>query len=122
MSKPELGARLMTSSAHTTSESDQDALAWLIDPVTRQEFQQNFYERQLCLVTRTSPSHYAGLLGAEDLDTVLGTHNITHTEVKLVQGEKDVPQGAYTYASGFAECWDRSSLPVDSYQEQANFL
>ena len=72
----------------------------MIDPLPRQEFEQNFYERQLCLVARTNPSYYAGLLGAEDLDTVLGTHDITHSEVKLVRGETDVPQRSYSYASG----------------------
>ena len=90
----------MSSANTTTSQNDHDSLVWLIDPVTRQEFERNFYEQQLCLVTRTNPSYYAGLLSAEDLDTVLGTHNITHTEVKLVRGEKDVPQRSYTYASG----------------------
>ena len=89
------------SSANTAiSERHQDSLAWLIDPLPRQEFEQHFYERQLCLVARTDSSYYAGLLGAEDLDTVLGTHNITHPEVKLVRGETDVPQSSYTYASG----------------------
>ncbi len=97
---PTLDTRLMMSSANTTSQSDQDALAWLIDPVTRLVFEQSFYERQLCLVTRTNPSYYGGLLGAEDLDTVLGTHNITNAEVKLVQGEQNIPQRSYTYASG----------------------
>ncbi len=91
---------MMSSANTTTTERDQDSLVWLIDPVTRQEFERNFYERQVCLVTRTNPSYYAGLLGVEDLDTVLGTHNITHTEVKLVRGEKEVPQRSYTYASG----------------------
>ena len=89
-----------TTTATTTSESDRDALVWLIDPVTRQEFERSFYERQLCLVTRTDPSYYASLLSAADLDTVLGTHNVTHTEVKLVRGETDVPHRSYTFPSG----------------------
>ncbi len=99
--EPLLGTRLIMPSAHTTtSQSDRDSLVWLIDPVPRQEFERTFYERQLCLVTRTNPSYYADLLGAEDLDTVLGTHNVTHNEVRLVQGDKDVAQRSYTTASG----------------------
>ena len=95
------GTRLMMSSATTTnSEIDRDCLAWLIEPLTREEFERNFYERRLCRVTRTNPSYYAGLLGVEDLDTVLSTHDITPTEVTLVNGAEDVPPGSYTYASG----------------------
>ncbi len=84
----------------TKGEVGQDSLAWLIDPLTREQFERNFYERRLCRVTRTDPSYYAGLLGVEDLDTVLSTHDITQTEVTLVNGAKDIPPDSYTYASG----------------------
>ncbi len=95
------GTRLMMSSATTTNrEIDRDALAWLIDPLTREEFERNFYEQRLCRVTRTNPSYYAGLLGVEDLDTVLSTHNITPPEVTLVNGAEDVPPGSYTDSAG----------------------
>lgn len=87
-----------TRPADTTQH--QDSLGWLIAPVTRQAFEQDFYERQLCLVPRGDPGYYAGLLGANDLDTVLGTHDITPTEVKLVRGEQDIPHASYTHPSG----------------------
>ncbi len=91
---------MMPSANSPTRECDQDSLGWLIAPVTREEFERNFYEQRPYLVTRTDPSCYAGLLGAEDLDTVLGTHDITHAEVKLVPGETDVPPRSYTHESG----------------------
>jgi ribosomal protein L16 Arg81 hydroxylase len=90
----------MSGANTSTSESNMDSLVWLIDPVTRQEFERNFYERQLCLVTRSNPSYYADLLSVADLDTILGTHDVTQTEVKLVRGEQDVPRRSYASASG----------------------
>ena len=90
----------MSNANPTTNESNHDPLEWLIDPVSRQDFERNYYERRLCLVTRANQSYYADLLSAEDLDTVLGTHNVAHPEIKLVRGETDVPMRSYTSASG----------------------
>ena len=77
-----------------------DAFAWLIDPVTASEFERNFYEQRLCLIARTDPGYYAGLLDVQDLDVVLGTHNVSHPKVSLVRGDGDVPKSAYTHGSG----------------------
>ena len=77
-----------------------DAFAWLIHPLETSAFEQDFFERRLCLITRTDPDYYACLLGIRDLDVVLGTHNVTHPEISLVRGEDDVPKSAYTHATG----------------------
>ena len=84
-------------------KTDTDTLAWLLDPVATSEFEKHFYERRLCLIARTDSNYYTGLLRVQDLEVVLGTHNVTYPEISLVRGEDDVPKSAYTHASGLID-------------------
>ena len=79
-----------------------DSLAWLINPVSTTDFEQHFYEQQLCLIPRAIPSYYLELLSSRDLDNVLGTHNLRPPEISLARGEDTVP---------------RWKLPSDSMRE-----
>ena len=81
----------------------QQAYAWLIDPLAALEFEQRYYERQLCHIARADADYYASLLGFRDLDTVLGTHNVAHPDINLVRGDDEVSKSAYTHASGMID-------------------
>lgn len=83
-----------------TGQTGLDSLAWLIDPVSTTDFEQHFYEQQLCLVQRAIPSYYRKLLSSRDLDNVLGTHDLRHPEISLARGEDTVPRPSYAHASG----------------------
>ncbi len=77
-----------------------DAFSWLISPMSPNRFERDFYEQRLCLIPRTDPDYYAGLLSFEDLDAVLGTCNVTPSVIALVRGDESLPRGAYVHASG----------------------
>ena len=97
-----------------------DAFAWLIDPLPVRKFEQEFYERQLCLIRRPHTRYYADLLDISDLDTVLGTHRVRRPEINLVRGEATLDPGTYTDAAGrvdpvaVARCFDGGATVIFS--------
>ena len=78
----------------------RDALAWLLEPISVDEFEQEFYERRLCLVTRSESNYYTSLLSVGDLDIVLGSHDVSPSDVTLVSNAEDIFRAAYTERSG----------------------
>ncbi len=76
------------------------SLDWLIQPVSTSEFENDYYERRLCVVNRAAPSYYADLLSSQDLDRVLGTHGLGYPEINLVHGEDDVERRSYSDGAG----------------------
>jgi len=94
----------MTSNvADMLNQASQDSLDWLIGPTSTEEFELKFYEQRLCLVLRDAPEFYSKLLKAEDLDTVLTTHNLRYPVLRVVRGDEDVPRESYTLSSGSIE-------------------
>lgn len=79
---------------------ESDAFAWLIAPICPARFERDFYERRLCPIPRTDPGYYAGLLSFEDLDVVLGTHDVSPPVIALVRGDDSIPRSAYAHPSG----------------------
>ena len=79
---------------------DRDWFAWLIDPLPTAEFEADYYEQRLVHIRREASRYYAELLSATDLDVVLGTHSVSHPDIKLVRGDGDVAPGEYTNDAG----------------------
>ena len=86
----------MTSPATTPAET----FAWLIAPICPTRFEREFYERELCILSRTDADYFARLLKIRDLDVALGTHNVTPHEINVVRGDDRIPRDTYTYGSG----------------------
>ena len=74
----------------------RDWYAWLIDPLTPQDFERGYYERRPCHIARDATSYYRDLLTVADLDTVLGTHAVRHPDISLVMGEAKIDPSEYT--------------------------
>ncbi len=79
---------------------DRDWFAWLIDPLSTDEFERDYYEQQLVHIRREASPYYAELLSVVDLDSVLGTHAASYPDIKLARGDGDVAPGEYTADAG----------------------
>ena len=79
---------------------DRDWFAWLIDPLSTDEFERDYYEQRLVHIRRDASPYYAELLSVADLDNVLGTHAASYPDIKLVRGNGDVDAGGYTNDAG----------------------
>ena len=79
---------------------DRDWFAWLVDPLPAAEFEGDYYQQRLVHIRREASPYYAELLSATDLDVVLGTHSVSHPDIKLVRGDGDVAPREYTNDAG----------------------
>ncbi len=79
---------------------DRDWYAWLIDPLSTVEFEDDYYEQRLLHIRRKASAYYAGLLSVSDLDMVLGTHSAGHRDIKLVRDDGDVASREYLNGAG----------------------
>ena len=77
-----------------------EPFAWLIHPISVSDFAREFYEQRLCLLSRTEPRYYEGLLNGDDLDEVLGKHRLNYPEIYMAKGDDDVPKASFSSASG----------------------
>ena len=74
--------------------------AWLLQPLSTDLFEQKFYERKHCLVSRDQHDYYQKLLSIKDLDDVIGSQAAKFPDVRLVQGDRDIDASAYSNSSG----------------------
>ena len=80
-------------------DGDQKSLEWLIAPLNCASFERDFYEQRLCIVERSAPNYYEGLLADRDLDSVLCA-NAGPQEVDLVKEGRPTPKSSYTTRGG----------------------
>ena len=74
--------------------------SWLLDPLSTQRFEENYYQRSCCLVAREQPDYYQTVLSTDNLDSILGTHATKYPEVSLVRGDDSIDASVYTNSSG----------------------
>jgi ribosomal protein L16 Arg81 hydroxylase len=84
-------------------QTPAETFEWLIHPVTPRDFEQDYYERRVLVVSRGTPGYYQRLLSVADLDAVLATHNAKHPDIQITQYDKEIPAGEYTNASGVVD-------------------
>ena len=73
---------------------------WLVRPITPHEFEQRFFQRDLCVVSRGSPNYYDELLSLETLDEILASGSIQYPDVTLVQSGREISQSEYADGVG----------------------
>ena len=74
--------------------------SWLLDPLSTQRFEEDYYQRSCCLVAREQPDYYQTVLSTDNLDSILGTHATKYPEVSLVRGDDSIDASVYTNSSG----------------------
>ena len=78
-------------------------LARLIDPVTKTEFLDAYWERKPLLVQRNQASYFSDLLTSTQIDEVITTLHLSHPDIRVVNAASPVPAAAYTYPSGLID-------------------
>ena len=79
---------------------DEDALGFLISPVTRQEFLDKYYERDALIASRGEPDRYADLLTLDMLDHFIASADLREGMVDLANSRNRVSREAYVDSLG----------------------
>ena len=81
-------------------ERAQPPLEWLIHPITRERFFQEFWERKPLVIQRECAEYYRSLLTLDEIDRVLTTLDLRYPNVVLKNAARDVSSGDYTVRGG----------------------
>lgn len=71
-------------------------LEWLIHPVAKDRFFEQYFETQPLLIQRRLPGYYAALLSLDDIDRALTTLDLRYPNVILKNAARDVAPEEYT--------------------------
>ena len=75
-------------------------LEWLIHPITRERFFQEFWESKPLVIQRECAEYYRSLLTLDEIDRVLTTLDLRYPNVVLKNAARDVSSGDYTVRGG----------------------
>ena len=94
------GAALRKSRAKTVGAGpspswEEDALGFLIAPVTREAFLDRYYEREALINIRHEPSRYADLLTLDSLDHFINSADLREGMVDMTSQKKRIAREAY---------------------------
>jgi len=76
------------------------SLDWLLNPTTKAEFLDQYWEQKPLVVQRDRSDYFSSLLSLEDVDRVITTLNLSHPNITLKNAQKDVKPADYTSANG----------------------
>ena len=97
MGSASVGKSKLRSVATETSSPrwEEDALGFLIAPVTRDEFLEKYYERDALLTARGEPRRYADLLTLETLDHFIASADLRDGMIDLTSQKHRITRESY---------------------------
>jgi ribosomal protein L16 Arg81 hydroxylase len=69
---------------------------WLIQPISKEVFFKQYWERKPLVVNRHQPEYFRSLLSLDDVDRVLTTLDLRHPTITLKDAAKDITPKDYT--------------------------
>ncbi|MGH9710460.1 MAG: cupin domain-containing protein, partial [Candidatus Acidiferrales bacterium] len=72
------------------------SLEWLINPVSKKNFFDNYWEKQTLVVKRNQPNYFNSLLSLDEVDRVLTTLDRRYPDVTLKNASREVTSDDYT--------------------------
>jgi ribosomal protein L16 Arg81 hydroxylase len=82
------------------TEPAEPPLEWLIRPIAKKRFFQEYWERKPLVIQRECAEYYRSLLSLDDIDRVLTTLDLRYPNVVLKNAARDVSSEDYTVHGG----------------------
>ena len=79
---------------------EEDALGFLIAPVTRERFLEDYYEREALITARGEPDRYADLLTLKMLDHFIASANLREGMIDLTSQRNRISRESYVDSRG----------------------
>jgi len=91
---PRILAQKSKSSAN--SREVKPSLEWLIQPTTKNEFFENYFEKKPLVVKRNEPDYFRNLLSLDEIDRVITTLDRSTDEIILKNAKRELTANDYT--------------------------
>jgi ribosomal protein L16 Arg81 hydroxylase len=87
---------LSTGESPAPSASPSPSLEWLIHPLEKKRFFQQYWEKQPLVINRSRPDYFTSLLSLEEVDRVIATLDRRYPNITLKDARRDVAPKDYT--------------------------
>lgn len=88
--------RLLVEDELTASAEDRLSFEWLISPIGRELFFEEYWEKQPLVVKRNQPDYFHSLLTLDEVDRALTTLDLRYPNVTLKNADRKITADDYT--------------------------
>ena len=74
----------------------EPSLEWLLNPISKKEFFEDFWEKQPLVIKRSQPNYFNSLLSLDEVDRVLTTLDRRYPDVTLKNANGNITADEYT--------------------------
>lgn len=82
----------------SVNPSGRPSLEWLINPISKEEFFRNYWEKKPLVVRRNQPNYFSSLLTLDEIDRVITTLDRRYPDITLKNAAGTVAADDYTVA------------------------
>jgi ribosomal protein L16 Arg81 hydroxylase len=76
------------------------SLEWLINPVSKEVFFEEYWEKQPLVIKRNQPNYFGALLSLDEVDRIITTLDLRYPNVTLKNADRKVTGDDYTVRGG----------------------
>ena len=73
---------------------------WLINPLSKEVFFEDYWEKQPLVIKRNRPNYFSSLLSLDDVDRIITTLDARYPNVTLKNADREVTADEYTVRGG----------------------
>jgi ribosomal protein L16 Arg81 hydroxylase len=100
MSSPGSSVAVQRIEDSSASLGTKSFFPWLINPVSKEEFFNEYWENQPLVVKRSEPNFFGSLLTLDDVDRIISTLDLRYPDITLVNADRDITPDQYTVRGG----------------------
>ncbi len=82
---------------------NRPSLDWLISPVTKQQYFNDYWEKQPLVVKRNNPDYFRSLLSLDEIDRVITTLDRRYPDICLKNASRPIMAAEYSLAGGILD-------------------
>jgi len=96
MPDPPTDRRSQSGKGRARLSGAEPSLEWLLDPISKKEFFEDFWEKQPLVIKRSQPNYFNSLLSLDEVDRVLTTLDRRYPDVTLKNANGNITADEYT--------------------------
>lgn len=100
MHHPPVWTSLQREEELAAAPGDKPSLEWLIHPVSKEVFFEQYWEKQPLVIKRSRPNYFAALLSLDEVDRVITTLDLRYPTITLKNVDREITADDYTLRGG----------------------
>jgi ribosomal protein L16 Arg81 hydroxylase len=96
MPRPQVSISSQADGELVSPSGFRPSLQWLINPVSKEVFFKEYWEKQPLVIKRNQPNYFSSLLSLDEVDRVITTLDLRYPNVTLKNADREITADDYT--------------------------